>query len=737
MVRRRLAGFVAVFALLPLAAQAQPVKPKNKVRAPAPAAVKAAPTPELKPVEMPVLEIVGTREKSQDLPGSAQVIDQKTLHNSRVFTSNEALRKVAGVNVRDEEGFGLRPNISIRGLNPTRSTKILLLEDGIPLTFAPYGANESYYHPPVERFDRIEVLKGAGQNIYGPQTLGGVVNYITPAPPQEFTASVTSTFGSRDYFNTHLQVGGNGLLFDFVRKSGDGARDNVRSQLNDANLKGVFQLAPEHALTARINIYSEGSQITYSGITDAEARNFGLRYNPFKNDTFDLLREGVSFTHEWTLGPALSFQTSAYYNHTNRDWWRQASTTTDAQCGGAFTAARLAGTAVDVDACASAQGRIREYGTAGIEPRMTYLHDLFGAENELLVGTRFYYEVQDRQQKNAAAPTARNGVLVEDNERRAEVFSMFVQNQFDFGDFAITPAVRLEHVDYGRRNLLTGARGGTTIDEVIPSLGVTYTPDESTTLFGGVHRGFAPPRTEDLISNTNGSVADLDAEESLNAEVGVRSRPAQGLVLEFAMFRNDFRRQIAVGSIAGGSTPLAVGGTLYQGFELAGRADIGDFVGLSVNPFVQLAVTILATADQTTVLSCIPPGAAGCVGGNVPGSAPGNRLPYAPNTLVTATVGVENRQGFDARIETVYVDDQFSDFANTVDAPFAGNGQAGRIHSYTVVNAAANYTIRPLNVTLFLAAKNLLDESYIVDRTRGILPGTPQLFQGGFEYRFF
>ncbi len=92
-----------------------------------------------------------------------------------MFNFSEALRKVSGVNVRDEEGFGLRPNIGIRGTNPTRSTKILLLEDGVPLAYAPYGDNASYYHPPVERFESIEILKGAGQIEYGPVTVAGAL----------------------------------------------------------------------------------------------------------------------------------------------------------------------------------------------------------------------------------------------------------------------------------------------------------------------------------------------------------------------------------------------------------------------------------------------------------------------------------------------------------------------------------------------------------------------------------
>ncbi len=111
-----------------------------------------------KPVKAPMVEIIGTPEALERIPGSGAILDKQTLETSRVFTTNEALRKLPGINVRDEEGFGLRPNIGIRGLNPTRSTKITLLEDGVPLSYAPYGDNASYYHPPIERYQRIEVM---------------------------------------------------------------------------------------------------------------------------------------------------------------------------------------------------------------------------------------------------------------------------------------------------------------------------------------------------------------------------------------------------------------------------------------------------------------------------------------------------------------------------------------------------------------------------------------------------
>jgi Fe(3+) dicitrate transport protein len=120
----------------------------------------------------PVIVVIGRKANLDTIPGSGMVLDRTVLTESHVFSVNEAMRKVPGVFARDEEGFGLRPNLGIRGLNPTRSSKLLMLEDGIPLAYAPYGDNASYYHPPVNRFERIEVLKGSSQILFGPQTLG-------------------------------------------------------------------------------------------------------------------------------------------------------------------------------------------------------------------------------------------------------------------------------------------------------------------------------------------------------------------------------------------------------------------------------------------------------------------------------------------------------------------------------------------------------------------------------------
>ncbi|MGQ0528579.1 MAG: TonB-dependent receptor family protein [Panacagrimonas sp.] len=718
----------ARFGGLLIAALAAPVSATEPATSPSTAVAKLE--------VLDVVTVVGNSDQAQDVPGAVTVLDSAELEASRVVTTNEALRKAPGLNVRDEEGFGLRPNIGVRGLNPTRSTKVLLLEDGIPLAYAPYGDNASYYHPPVDRFDRIEVLKGSSMNLYGPQTIGAVINYITPNPTRDFQGKVSVAGGNRDFFDAQGRVGAENLLFDFVRKQGDGARDNLHSEIEDYNIKALLNLASDQTLILRANRYTEDSDLTYSGLSDAEFANFGREYNPFKNDTFDVKRNGVSASHELRFGGDDSVVTQLYYSNFSRDWWRQSSTTTDSQCGAQFTADRLAGLRVEPDTCNSAQGRLRDYHSYGVEPRLRLTHALAGPDNELVIGLRAHKETQSRLQENGTTPTARDGVRVENNRRETEAYAVFVQNRFGFGRFSITPGLRFESIDYLRRNRLNGVEGDDTLDEIIPSLGATFEINPSYTAFASVHRGFAPPRTEDIIGG-NGVAVDVDAEDSVNAEIGLRGRPHKGLRFEAVAFRNDFDNLIAVGSIAGGSTPLSQGKAVFEGFELSGRADFGKFMDSPHNPFVAIAYTAIPTAESDGAFEClVVSGGCTAVGQALPGSADGRRLPYAPKNLFTGTLGYAHPVGFEVRVEAVFIDEQYADFANTRDASPTGNGQSGQLADYTLWNAALNWRLPGSKWTVFAASKNLGDKTYIADRTRGIQTGMPRLVQAGLEYEF-
>ena len=124
-----------------------------------------------------------TGGRPMGVPGSVTVLSAKVLRRQADVDIHRALRSVPGGYIQEEDGFGLRPNIGLRGSGSERSSRISVLEDGIPIAPAPYTAPSAYYFPSVGRMNGIEVMKGASQIAHGPNTVGGAINFIsTPIP---------------------------------------------------------------------------------------------------------------------------------------------------------------------------------------------------------------------------------------------------------------------------------------------------------------------------------------------------------------------------------------------------------------------------------------------------------------------------------------------------------------------------------------------------------------------------
>jgi Fe(3+) dicitrate transport protein len=707
---------------------------------------------------LPGMTIIGSPTDRSRIPGGAQVIDRQMLLRARVMTTNEALRKVSGVNVRDEEGLGLRPNIGIRGLNPTRSTKTLLLEDGIPITIAPYGDNAAYYHPPVGRMERIEVLKGAGSILHGPQTVGGVINYITPGLPVQSGGEVRLSGGNNEFANGYLRAaavnGDVGAVVDIGRWRANGARANINSDVTDASLKLFVPLGAGHRITAKTNIYREASQVTYSGLTEGEWAA-DARQNPFRNDFFTIDRVGGTIAHEFRRGPQ-RLTTTLYGHDITRPWWRQSSNSaqrpndrSDPACGGM----------ANLESGCGNEGRLRRYKVLGAETRFLQpllMHKLAGT---LDVGARLHREVQERQQVNGASfnsrsvgPSSNAGSgLVEDNTRGTDAVAGWAQVRLGTERFTVTPGLRIEHIDITRRNLRPvagnpdGVSGATTLTELIPGVGATFSASSALSVFAGAHRGFSPPRNEDIISNTTGGVVELDPERSWNYEAGLRWMPRAALTVDVTAFRMDFTNQIIPASVAGGTgaTLTSAGRTLHQGLELDVRTDLAHAGRFT--PFVQLASTWVPVARfESARFAYVGIGGSDVTGKvyaeqNTAGTRTrvdvrGNRLPYAPEWTTTATLGLRHRGGADVSVEAVHLGRQFGDALNT--RVLVADGQQGVLPSNTLWNVAANVPVPSLGVTAFGAVKNLFDELVLVDRTRGLLPSMPRMVQVGVERRF-
>lgn len=664
-------------------------------------------------VRLPRIDVIGgSAEALERTPGSAVIIGEEELKTFQPLSTQDALRKIPGINVVETEGYGFFPRIGVRGLNPDMSKKVLLLEDGAPIALGPYTDPAAYYSPPIERMERIEVLKGSGSLRYGPSTVGGAINYITKNPPAEPGGAVTLTGGNRGYRSALAEYGGTwdnatGSI-SYLRKEGDGIRQNSDFRVDDLVLKGGFGIGSNQFVGAKLTYYDQDSQSTYMGLTQREF-NEDPSQNKAGNDHIDVKRYAVDLNHEVQFTPNVTLRNLVYFNNAERDWWREGFT---------FNAA----TGLN-EMTGRTSGRLREFDVKGIDSRLEINHDTLGIRNETDFGVRLHSEAMTNQRVDGpvGVPTARSGTIREDDLREAEAVAFFLQNRFHVTDrFAVTPGVRVESYRQERsiyrwNNADVNTRAKTKNTEVIPGLGATYALHEAAILFGGVHRGFAPPRVQDAVSNA-GAAVDLDAERSNNYEIGLRGSLPR-LSYEVAAFRYDFSNQLVQASQAGGATSQLTnaGETLNQGFEVGVGLDLLWGFGLDAN------WTHVATAklDSTRIIGGI--------------DRNGNRLPYAPKNL--ANTSLTYRQGpLRAALQYSYVSEQFTDFENTEAG--SANGRTGVIPSYGVWNMSGDYQLTPA-ITLNASVKNLFDKDYIASRApEGIFSGTPRLITAGVRMAF-
>jgi Fe(3+) dicitrate transport protein len=608
----------------------------------------------------------------------------------------------------------------------------LLLEDGIPLAFAPYGDNAAYYHPSFKRYDRIEILKGASQVRFGPQTIGGVINYITPKAPETFTGKLLASAGSQNYSELEAMVGGAILggrgLIHAQSKQSDSSRKHQDLQVADIFAKMEWDLGRSHTVTARISRNQEDSKVSYSGLTLAEfqADPFG---NPFENDRFNAQRVGMALSHAWFIDNDTSLKSTLYGSHFSRDWWRQSSNSSQRPNDSSDPACA---TMANLNTSCGNEGRLRDYWVWGIETRIMHQYSLLGVQVRSEAGLRFHAEHQHRRQWNGDMPTARspgigvNGGVREDNERLVEAASGFVTSQFTFANLVIEPGIRFEHIDYERLNRLNGVKGATSVNVAVPGLGLVYKLGKGSVIYAGVHKGYAPPRVEDIINSTTGITVDLKAEESVNWEFGIRGDLTTGLYVDAAYFRMDFANQIVPQSVAGGAgaTLTSAGETLHQGFEFLARASArqAGWIKAKDDVYARLSATyVMDAAFEGVRFSTVT--------GFGTTSVAANRLPYAPKWLLAAALGYQRSELLSAEVEAQYTGEMFTDDLNSI--AVISSGQRGLIKGVMIFNTAVNIKIPDTSLTMFVTGKNLTDELYVVDRVRGILPGNRRSFHVG------
>lgn len=699
------------------------------------------------------------------LPGSATTVTSETIQKSGIISSNEIFQMVPGLHAVEEEGVGLRANIGIRGLDPDKSRTVLMLEDGIPVALGPYGEPEMYYTPSVDRMKGVEILKGNGQIRFGPQTIGGVINYITADPPSTPEGMLQLRGGQGGFFSGLFQhgssFGNTGYTFNYLHKQAE-AIGPTQFRLDDLNGKIRIKSGIRSSLQLKWSVYNEVSNSSYIGLTQSMFDQGGQDYQIIApNDKLDVRRYAFSAVHDYLLRDRWTLSTLAYGYTTTRNWMRQDFTYSS-------TATNLTGVMFGdpnqpegaIYMRNSTGNRNRQFEVAGIEPRLKGYYTLGKFTNQLDAGLRFHYERAFEQRVNGKTAEALSGDLRDDEIRTGLAYSAYAQNKIMFSDdFTLTYGLRTEIIDYERKILRVAGKDTTMLAntfgaDIIPGIGLNYQLSQQFGLYAGLHKGFAPPRIKDAIS-ISGVDLELEAEHSWNIEAGTRFVWNDLLKAELTLFHMNFSNQIIPVSESSGGVGAGLvngGETIHNGVEFSLELQLDQFMPKNLKAIAGLNATFVDARFSNdrfieSKIRRITPRDTVFV------NVKGNFTPYAPQWLANAYINVETAFGLGGMLQLYYTGKQFTDVLNTVDVnthiesqkadpdyrhlQASASGRFGQLPSYTLLNASIWYKLNNTGLELTLNAKNLLDERYIVSRRpQGIRVGLGRYIMAGVTYRF-
>lgn len=695
------------------------------------------------PERLEEVTIVGTRDQAREMPGSAYVIDQEDLEIFQYSDINRILAEAPGVYLIEEDGFGLRPNIGIRGSGTERSGKITLMEDGVLISPAPYSNPEAYYFPSAGRMSGIEVLKGPALLREGPYTVGGAVNLLSTPIPVEYGGNATLEVGERGENRLLANYGGSGDIYGWLvetyQHNGDGFKDIDRSNVNAGfrvqDYMAKFRLnTPSdwhgryQSLDFKLQYSSEESNASYLGLTDVDFDDDpNRRYGMTEKDQMNNNHAGIGINYFIELTGNLDLNVLAYYNRFERDWFK-----VDKIGGDSLSSVIAEGNAGIADAIGKLHGSVdtevdikhnnREYISRGAQAAFDWNIAAGSVDHRIQAGLRLHRDEMDRFQP-VDIYNQENGSLVfqsvkeptgsNNREEEGRALAVWFLDTMSFGEKTdLTLALRREQIKTERTQYADPDR--TSLDkpssqrsnettEWLPGLGITYQFTDSWQLLAGAHRGMAPAGA--------GATEDTDPEISTNYELGFRFDRGS-LNGDFIGFYSDYQNAIVNCSLA---HPCANGET--SGTEQLGEAEIkGLEATLGYTP-TSGAVSWPLRFSYTYTDAQISEDSAD---GNV---LAGDSYQYIPKNLFFARAGVVIPQGWDLYLSARFVDEMCIDFTCNRDGVDTTYKKTDKLWVFDVVS---HYQIND-RARVYLKVDNLFDEQKIVSRSpAGARPNGPR-----------
>ncbi|SFN72931.1 Fe(3+) dicitrate transport protein [Bizionia echini] len=699
--------------------------------------------------------IFGNKYVAQNRTGSAYYISPKELAKFNYTDINRVLRTVPGVNIYEEDGFGLRPNISLRGTSPERSAKISIMEDGVLIAPAPYSAPAAYYFPSIARMEAIEILKGSSQVQYGPFTTGGAINMVSSQIPDSFYGRVFGSYGSFDTGQFQAKIGDSkenfGYMVEYLNFNSDGFKnllDNRNTGFDKNDVVAKFRINSSktakirQALEMKFQYSDEVSNETYLGLTDADfSANPYNRYAASQEDQMNAEHVQFTATHKLDLSSKFRITTTGYYNRFKRNWYKLNDVTlNDTKVGIADIVSDpivysnymdvLRGEVNSADNALNVKANNRLYNAKGIQTKLDYHFNGENTFHDIEIGLRYHYDEEDRFQWVDKFAINSNGIMTQteagipgtDANRvsSAKAFAAFAMYKFRYNKLTITPGLRYENIvllreDFDKNDVSrTGndlASRENKVDVFIPGVGFNYKFNNQATIFGGVHKGFSPP------SNQPGQ----EPEESINYELGSRFS-IFGIKGEVVAFYNDYSNLLGSDLAATGGTgsleQFNAGEVAVKGIEALFNYDL-----LVSNNTYSLPISFGYTYTNTKFLNSF--GSSEDLWGTVEA---GDQLPYIPEHQFNLMLSLEHEK-YELNASSRYLG-AFRTQAGTGAIP-----DNEKVDSNFVVDFSAKYHINQ-HLSLTSNIINVFDATYAVSRVpAGLRPGHPFGANLGLEFR--
>ena len=700
-------------------------------------------------------QILGSKFKARNRTGSAYYISPEEIRRLGYTDINRMLKAVPGVNMYEEDGFGLRPNISLRGTKAERSERISIMEDGVLAAPAPYSAPAAYYFPNVARMEAIEVLKGSSQVQYGPFTTGGAINLVSTPIPNSFSGKANISYGSKNTFKSHTSVGSSwkhfGYMVEYLRYQSDGfkkyedhaakgfKRNDIiaKIRVKTDHVKGV-----NHALELKFGYADENSDETYVGLSaDDFKKTPFLRYAGSQMDKLKTDHRQWVATYLLTFSNKLKITTNAYYNYFHRNWYKL----NDVRAGITSKEKRsIADVLVDPETniryfdiltgktdreeeALLVRANNRTYRSRGIQTRAEYRFNLNEFFFDLEFGLRYHADEEDRFQwddsysmKNKKMVLFMEGIHGTNANRvtSANALAGYLLAKLRYDAWTVTAGLRYEDVDllkkdYTKEDL---ARSGKVRIEtpnharvLIPGVGLHYQLMPAASVFFGIHKGFAP--SAELYQKP---------ESSVNMELGTRVAIGNfraELIGFYNNYSNMLGSDLAASGGAGTLEQFNVGEARVKGAEF-----LVQYQPLPKNCNVRLPLQVSYTYTDTEIRNSFESHSWGNV-------VRGDEIPYIFKHALNMQLGIECKW-FYANIGARYNSDMRT-------SPGQGTiAEREKVPANLIFDASLNVFVNKY-LTVRLNAINLTNRVYLTSRhPAGLRAGHPFGIYAGANVQF-